>query len=160
MNRLACFAGLGLWACSAVSATEPTGNELSYDHFVHSDKPIKCLYGYAAEKAGDHQAAIAIFEDCIARWNSVYAMIWLAQIYDTGVAVPRDAEKATALFKRGAETQDEAGYSSLARYHYGVALAEGRGVEADTASAQRWLLKAADEGVLEAAEYLQRHFSR
>lgn len=138
----------------AVQGTEETGNELSYEHFVDSDKPIKCLYGYAAEKVGDHDAAIAIFEDCIARWESVYSMIWLAQIYDSGIGVPQDLEKAAALLKRGAHTQDEAGYTSLAKYHYGMILIEGRGVAADKQAGINWLQLAADEGVDEAREYL------
>ncbi len=69
-----------LFTFGATAGTEDSGNELSYEHFVHSDKPIKCLYGYAAEHAGDHDAAIAIFKDCIAQWGSVYAMILLAEI--------------------------------------------------------------------------------
>lgn len=110
----------------AVSGTEQIGNDLSYDYYVTSNKPIKCLYGYFADKTGDHETTIRIFEDCIKRWNSVYSMISLAQIYEIGVAVERDLEYATALMKRGAKTNDEAGYSSLARYHYGVALFEGK----------------------------------
>lgn len=139
----------------ATAGSEDTGNELSYEHFVHSDKPIKCLYGYAAEKVGDHNAAIAIFEDCITRWESVYSMIWLAQIYDTGIGVPQDLKKAAALIKRGAHTNDEAGYSSLAKYHYGIILLEGRGVPVDKQAGIEWLHRAADEGVDEAKDYLQ-----
>ena len=147
--------GCTLFTCGATAGTEDSGNELSYEHFVHSDKPIKCLYGYAAEKVGDHDAAIAIFEDCIARWESVYAMIWLAQIYDTGIGVPQNLEKAAALLKRGAHTQDEAGYSSLAKYHYGMILLEGRGVPVNKQAGIEWLQRAADEGVDEAKDYLQ-----
>jgi len=44
--------------------------DLSYEAYINSNKRIKCLYGYAAEKTGDHQTAIAIFEDCIARAGS------------------------------------------------------------------------------------------
>ena len=136
--------------------TSVNTSELSYESFVTSTKPIKCLYGYAAEKVGDHDAAIAIFEDCIERFNSVYSMIWLAQIYDTGVGVPRDEKKATALLKRGAMTNDEAGYSSLAQYHYGVALIEGKGTPADRAAGEAWLTKASEAGVQEATDYLNR----
>ena len=135
---------------------DDSGNtsELSYESFVGSTKPIKCLYGYAAEKVGDHDAAIAIFEDCIERFNSVYSMIWLAQIYDTGVGVPRDEKKATALLKRGAMTNDEAGYSALAQYHYGVALIEGKGTPVDHSAGVTWLSKASEAGVQEATDYL------
>ena len=142
--------------CVSASATDATGNDLSYDHFVASDKPMKCFYGYIAEKTGNHAAAIRIFEDCIEKWDSVYSMIWLAQIYETGVAVERDLERATALVKRGAETDDEAGYSSLAKYHYGVALVEGKGTEVNVAEGIRWLKESSREGVEEARRYLDR----
>ncbi len=135
-------------------AREVTGNELSYDSMISSHNQIKCLYGYAAEKTGDHAAALAIFNDCVERFDSVYAMIWLAQMYETGVAVEKNLPKATALMKRGANTDDEAGYSSLAKYHYGVALIEGRGVVADRQQGIAWLKKASKEGVTDADEYL------
>lgn len=138
----------------AVRAEDRTTSDLSYESFIASDKRIKCLYGYAADKTGDHAAAIAIFEDCIRRWNDVYSMIWLAQIYDTGVGAPRDPARATALLRQGAETDDPAGYSAIARYHYGVALYEGRGVPVDRAGGVHWLQRAADAGVGDAAAYL------
>lgn len=160
----------GALACLAFSTAlahaQPTDNdavdagsaesELSYKAYVHSSKRIKCLYGYIADKTGDHATAIAIFEDCIARWNDVYSMIWLAQIYESGVGIQQDFEKSTALLKRGACVDNESGYSSLARYHYGVALAEGRGTPKNRTEAEIWLKKAAGEGVKDAADYLER----
>ena len=131
-------------------------SDLSYKAYVHSDKRIKCLYGYAADKTGDHAAAVAIFEDCIRRWNDVYSMIWLAQLYETGIGVPKDLVQATALRRRGAHTNDDAAYARLARYHYGVALTEGRGTPQDIPQAKAWLRQAAQEGVREAADYLSR----
>lgn len=131
-------------------------SDLSYKAYMHSNKRIKCLYGYAADKTGDHAAAVAIFEDCIRRWNDVYSMIWLAQLYETGVGVPKDEAKATALMRRGAHSNDDAAYARLARYHYGVALAEGRGTPEDVPQAKTWLRQAAQEGVQEAADYLGR----
>ncbi|WP_217895660.1 tetratricopeptide repeat protein [Oceanospirillum sanctuarii] len=130
--------------------------DLSYEAYIDSDKRIKCLYGYAADKTGDHAAAIKIFEDCINRWEDVYSMIWLAQIYEAGVAVPQDLAYSTALMKRGAHANDAAGYSSIARYHYGVALYEGIGTDQDKQEGLYWLKQAADEGVAEAAGYLQQ----
>ena len=131
-------------------------SDLSYKAYVHSNKRIKCLYGYAADKTGDHAAAVAIFEDCIRRWNDVYSMIWLAQLYETGVGVPKDEAQATALMRRGAHSNADAAYARLARYHYGVALAEGRGTPQDVPQAKTWLRRAAQEGVQEAADYLGR----
>jgi len=131
-------------------------SDLSYTAYIKSNKRMKCLYGYAADKTGDHQAAIAIFEDCIARWNDVYSMLWLAQIYEAGVGVKQDLAKSTALMKRGAEENDAAGYSSLARFHYGVALFEGIGTNVDQKQAKTYLQQAAMEGIDEACDYLKK----
>lgn len=143
-------------ALLAVLATPAPASDLSYEAYIDSDKRIKCLYGYAADKTGNHDAAIRIFEDCIERWNDVYSMIWLAQIYETGVGVPRDLAYATALMKRGAEQEDDAGYSILARYHYGRALYEGAGTETNTTEGLQWLNRAAREGSVDAQQYLQQ----
>ncbi|GAA0785097.1 Sel1-like repeat-containing protein kinase family protein [Marinobacterium sediminicola] len=133
-----------------------TTSDLSYESYIESDKRIKCLYGYAADKTGNHAAAIRIFEDCIERWNDVYSMIWLAQIYESGIGVPRDLAYATALMKKGAELDDEAGYSILARYHYGRALYEGIGTAKSESEGLKWLKRAADEGSIDASEYLKQ----
>ncbi|HEY1101989.1 MAG TPA: hypothetical protein VGE70_01085 [Burkholderiaceae bacterium] len=135
-----------------------SGNEFSYGAHIRSTSRFKCLYGYVADKTGDHAAAIAIFEDCIARWNDVYSMLWLAQILESGVGAPRDLVRATDLMRRGAESDDATGYGALARYHYGVALREGRGVAHDMVAARHWLERAAREGVPEATQYLAMHF--
>ena len=154
MHQLILSAFIAALAIS-VHAGENTVNELSYQAYVDSTKRIKCFYGYAADKSGDHVTAIQIFEDCIRRWNDVYSMISLALIYEMGVGVERDIEKATLLLKRGAESDDEAGYSSLARYHYGIALYEGRGILKNEKKAVYWLQRADQEGVAEAGEYLR-----
>ena len=83
-------------------------------------------------------------------------MIWLAQMYESGSGVPADRAKAAAFMKQGAEQPDDAAYVSLARYHWGVALAEGRGVDADPDAARAWLERAAAGGQQEAADYLMR----
>lgn len=143
------------WRPAAAVSRDQSGNDLSYGAQIHSHSRFKCLYGYVADKTGDHAAAIRIFEDCIARWNDIYSMIWLAQIYETGVGVPQDLAKATALVRRGAESDEHSGYAALARYHYGVALHRGQGTARDDAAALQWLRRAALEGVPEAAEYLR-----
>lgn len=144
----------GMLISSTVGA-EKTGNDLSYDSYIQSDHPLKCFYGYIAEKTGDHHSAIRIFEECIEHKNDVYSMIWLAQIYETGVGVPQDLEAATALMRRGAHLDDEAGYASLARYHYGVSLFEGKGTKVNKEEAIYWLNRAADEGIKDASDYLE-----
>ena len=136
-------------------AREYTGNDLSYESFIDSNKRIKCLYGYAAEKTGDHEAARLIFEDCIRRWQDVYSMIWLADLYENGFGVPRDVSRATALMQQGAESDGTGGYAALARYHYGMALLEGHGTARNPEEGLRWLRRAAEEGVPDAAHHLK-----
>ncbi len=152
MQRMLLPLTLALAAPVALAET----SDLSYEAYVDSDKRIKCLYGYAAEKTGDHAAALKIFNDCIARWNDVYSMIWLAQMYESGAGTPVDLSKAAKLMQLGAQQPDDAGYVSLARYHWGVALTEGRGVPSNLAEGRYWLERAAADGQVEAIEYLER----
>lgn len=155
-RSLPVLALLALWLGVPHARAERTTSDLSYESFVESGRRFKCLYGYAASKTGDHAAAVRIFEDCIDRWNDVYSMIWLAELYESGLGVPQDPRRATDLMRRGAETDDEAGYSTLARYHYGVALYEGHGVDRDAEAGVRWLRRAAAEQLKEADDYLRR----
>ena len=140
-----------------VSVLARETSDLSYESYVDSDKRFKCLYGYAAEKTGNHEAAMKIFNDCIARWNDVYSMIWLAQMYEAGSPyMAADLHKAAELMQRGASQPDDAPYVSLARYHWGVALTEGKGVTADPVAGRRWLEQSAAAGQSVASEYLQK----
>ena len=153
MNR---YSIAGLSGLAMLSSIAAQADEMGYEAYVDSPKRIKCLYGYVTAKTGNFDAARAIFEDCVARWNDVYSLISLAQMYESGNGVEKDLSKAAALLKQGAEQPDDASYVSLARYHWGVALAEGRGVEADPEAARAWLRRAAADGQPEADEYLQR----
>lgn len=148
----AALSGLMLLPCLQVSATE----EMGYEAYIDSPKRIKCMYGYVTAKTGNFSTARQIFEDCVARWNDVYSMIWLAQMYENGNGVEPDLAKAAELLKKGAEQPDDASYVGLARYHWGVALAEGRGVDADPEAARLWLRRAAADGQPEADEYLTK----
>ena len=149
----------GATSALASVSLDGSGNELSYGAYIDSRRRIKCLYGYAAEKTGDHAAAIRIFEDCIARWEDVYSMIWLAMMYENGAGMPRDLGKAAELMRRGALSPESAGYATLMRYHYGVALHQGRGLPRDEQAARHWLDRAAAEGDTDAANYLKLNFS-
>lgn len=144
-----------LLVAGAATAGDDSGNELSYGAYVDSPKRIKCLYGYVAEKTGDHAAALAIFEDCIRRWDDVYSMIWLARMIDTGVALPRDPARATALLARGAAVGAASPYGALAQYHYGIALCRGDGVARDVAAGRAWLASAMALGESDAQEALE-----
>lgn len=140
-----------------LAQAESQYNELSYNAQIDSTKRIKCLYGYAASKTGNHDAAVAIFEDCIERWNDVYSMIWLAHLYEDGSGVERDLEKSFQLIKRGAHTDDAAEYSSLAIYHYGVALYTGHGTDVDQEEGIKQLRKAVMRGITDACSFLEKY---
>lgn len=142
---------LALLLAGSVSASD-----LGYEAYIDSPRRMKCMYGYVTAKTGNFDAAHRIFQDCVARWNDVYSLIWLAQMYESGSGVPKDLAKSAEMLKRGAEQSDEISYVNLARYHWGVALAEGRGVEADPVAARHWLEKASAGGQPEADEYLRR----
>ena len=148
-----CFAAALATAALLPSMASAT-DELGYESYIDSPKRIKCLYGYVTAKTGNFDAARQIFEDCVKRWNDVYSMISLAQMYESGNGVPKDLTQAAALLERAAGQPDQASYVSLARYHWGVALAEGRGVEADPVLARSWLEKASAGGQTEADDYL------
>ena len=163
------FAAAGFSACALAEAhalskpgseaekdSESDTSDLSYESYVQSNNRFKCLYGYAAEKTGDHESAMAIFNDCIERWEDVYSMIWLAQMYEAGVSIPQDLQRSTALMKRGAHVHDPAGYATLARYHYSKALYFGIGTEQDREEAVRWLRLAALEGLPDASEFMKQ----
>ena len=151
-KKYAALLSLAMLCANQAGATE----EMSYEAYIDSPKRIKCMYGYVTAKTGNFSAAKAIFEDCVARWNDVYSLIWLAQMYENGSGVEADLAKAAALLKQGAEQADDISYVGLARYHWGVALAEGRGVQADPQQARNWLHRAAADGQSEATEYLQQ----
>lgn len=141
---------------AAAESRDDSGNDMSYGAFVNSDKRIKCLYGYAADKTGDHAAAVRIFEDCISRWNDPYSIIWLAHLLENGHGARKDLVRAAQLLRQGALHPDTSGYATLARYHYGMALLRGQGVPADPVQAHHWLQRAAREGLGEAREVLTR----
>lgn len=138
------------------SAGPAMADDLSYQGVsaMGKDHPIACLYAYAADKTGDHAAAVDILNGCIAR-GSVWSMIWLAMLHENGQGVPKSLEASADLMRRGAAMNDEAGYAPLARYHWGVALAEGRGVARNEEEGLRWLRIAAAETVREAKDYLR-----
>ncbi|WP_181297245.1 tetratricopeptide repeat protein [Pseudomonas sp. Q2-TVG4-2] len=142
--------------CSLLTAGSAAiqADELGYEAYIDSPKRIKCLYGYVTAKTGNFDAARQIFEDCVRRWDDIYSMISLAQMYESGSGVDKDLERAAALLKRGAQQPDDASYVSLARYHWGVALAEGRGVAIDRQAAREWLMSASKGGQTEADDYL------
>lgn len=113
---------------------------------------LRCGYGYAAEKCGDHGTALKIYDHCIAAGHAG-AMIWKAMMYESGNGVARDPGGAAALFRRAAES-GSSGYSTLGKLHYASALWLGIGVPRDEAESLRWFRAAAAEGDRDAQMFL------
>ncbi|WP_039849782.1 sel1 repeat family protein [Grimontia indica] len=155
MSKWRLLLGVGVLCFPLYLSAETS--EFAYTEQLESDNRMKCIYGYFAEKTGDHEFAVAILEDCIARWNDVYSMLLLAQIHESGVYSAPNPSRSTALMKQGAQLDDEAGYSRLARYHYGKALYEGFGIAVDKSQGKEYLQMAAREGVEAACEYLEQN---
>ncbi|WP_325890905.1 sel1 repeat family protein [Grimontia sp. NTOU-MAR1] len=155
MSEWRVFLGIGVFSLPLTLSAQTS--EFAYTEQLDSENRMKCLYGYFAEKTGDHDFAVAILEDCIARWNDVYSMLLLAQIHENGVYSAPNPVRSTALMKQGAQLNDEAGYSRLARYHYGKALYEGFGIAVDKSKGKKYLRMAAHEGVEAACEYLEQN---
>lgn len=109
-----------------------------------------CHAAYILDKTGSHTQDTIMFMETCAEHGSVSSMIYLAALYENGNRMPIDLEKAADWMKRGADANDEAGYSNLAAYHYGVVLLHGRGVTQNTTLAREYLQRAADAGVTEA----------
>ena len=129
-------------------------SDLSLAHYA--DQPagvVTCSMGYLAAKCGDFALANRIFDKCIAQ-GYVGAMLWKGLMYEDGSGVPRDPARATAMFKRAAESGNEH-YATLGKLHYASALHEGHGVPRDTAAARRWFEQAAAEGSEEAQTFLR-----
>jgi soluble lytic murein transglycosylase-like protein len=76
-------------------------------------------------------------------------LVALAQRYENGESVPRDYQRAVALYCQAAQRGDSQAFFSL-----GWMFLNGRGVARDEAAAVMWLRKAAEHGVPQAANLL------
>lgn len=149
----------GPYCGGAVRETVPsdlanTVGELTIEyHATRLDgHPLRCGYGYAAEKCGDHATAIRIYDRCIAEGHAG-AMLWKALMYENGSGLAQDPSQAARLFRLAAEA-GTSGYSTLGKLHYASALWLGSGVARDETEALRWFRAAAAEGDRDAAEFL------
>lgn len=118
---------------------------------------IICFDAYMLDKSGAHLEALEFLKTC-AEHGNVASMIYIASLYENG-SIPVDYKKSAYWLKRGADTEDEGGYSALASYHYGVALSKGCGVEKDMKKAQFYFEKAARNGNSDAADFLREYTS-
>lgn len=128
--------------------------ELSIEHHAAGSgrHGLRCGYGYAAEKCGDHATALEIYDRCIADGHAG-AMVWKAQMLESGLGIAQDASAAARLLRRAGES-GTGGYATLGKLHYASALWQGRGVARDEAEARRWFRAAAAEGDRDAAAFL------
>lgn len=116
---------------------------------------LRCGYGYAAAKCGDHATAVRIFESCVERGHAG-AMIWLGALYENGNGVERSLERAAELYRRAA-LSGHRGYATLGKLHWGTALYAGAGVPRDREEGLKWMRRAADDGDRDAIEFLAAH---
>lgn len=149
----------GLYCGGAVAQTLPRDLDnvvgeltIEYQATQLEDHRLRCGYGYAAEKCGDHVTALKIYERCIAQGHAG-AMIRMAMMYESGSGVATDFVRAAALFRRAAKA-GIGGYGTLGKLHYASALWLGQGVARDEAEALRWFRAAAAEGDRDARMFL------
>jgi len=76
-------------------------------------------------------------------------LVGLAQRYENGESVPRDYQRALALYCQAAQRGD-----TRAFFNIGWMFLNGRGVARDEAAAVMWLRKAAEHGVPQAVNLL------
>ncbi len=77
----------------------------------------------------------------------------LAALYDEGLGVPRDFQKAASLFRKAAEKGVSGAYLGLG-HHYEM----GRGVPQDWGEAAKWYKKAADIGNADGYAAIADHY--
>lgn len=115
---------------------------------------IICHAAYLLDKTDADDDVLMFMTEC-ANHGSVAAMIYIASLYENGLNNdPPDYEKSAKWLHRAANTKDEAGYCYLGAYHYGVALAEGKGINRNLQEAKLYLERAAEIGIPEAVAYL------
>lgn len=151
LSALSAARGQGLYCGGAVQQTVPSDlanvvGELTIEYQATQLErhALRCGYGYAAEKCGDHVTALKIYDRCIAEGHAG-AMIWKAMMYESGSGVTRDPARAAELFRR-AGLAGTSGYSTVGKLHYASALWTGSGVQRDEAEAMRWFAAASAEG--------------
>lgn len=122
--------------------------------FFRSGHMLKCAVGQAAQMQGDHETALWIFSTCASE-NNLYGIMSLALYHELGLGVERSDERAAALYRQAALHPDSAGYGKNGKYHYALALLQGRGVPQDAEAGLYWMREAASFGQTDAQEFLK-----
>lgn len=148
MNLRSAASVVGLIATIFLAATVHADEEIDLDEIVH--KPTIGNYrGYAEFKMGHYASAKRIWEALDAR-NFGEAAFNLGILYEDGLGVPRDMQRALAYYRRGAENG-----SGKAVFRVGMLLWLGTPeIPRDRAEGRRYLAIAAAAGDQDAARYL------
>lgn len=104
-------------------------------------RPSTALYKAYAEFKMAHYAEARQIWQALADKNVAESWFNLGVLAEDGLGEPRDPQKALALYERGAR-----GGSVKAQYRLALIHLEGRLVEPDRSTAERWLQAAASAG--------------
>ncbi len=110
--------------------------------------------GVAAYQSGDYAAALTELAP-LAEKGDGEAQYYLGSMYEGGLGVPPDAEKALALFRKAADQG-----IVQAAYHLGLLYEIGETVERDYARAAEWYRRAAERGYAPAQNSLGSLYMR
>ncbi|NOZ54914.1 MAG: sel1 repeat family protein [Gammaproteobacteria bacterium] len=107
------------------------------------------LQGVTAYKNKDFLTAGRLFKQ-LAQQGQVDAQRYLGQMYDKGLGVPKNYDKAVTWYKQAAAQNDPA-----AQYHLGLKYDIGQGVPEDDMQAYIWFATAFNNGFEAAAAPLR-----
>jgi TPR repeat protein len=138
---------------------DPEAAHLWYERSAAAHCPEGCL-GYAlslAPRADDEDGRrrVAANLRLAAEAGLPTAIYLLAALTEAGIGVARDPSVAVQLYRHAAERGHRA-----AQLRWGLALLDGREVEADPAAGETWLRRAALGGEAEAAALLGDLYAR
>ncbi len=100
----------------------------------------KATHARNAYRSGDYVTARIVWREA-ADQGDAQAQMHLGYLYEQGLGVERDLERALALYRRAAQ----AGLAD-AQYQLGLMYELGIGVPADPDEAQAWYLRAVEQG--------------
>ena len=107
------------------------------------------FFGYAAYKSGAYQRAIDLWQP-LAEAGDPRSQEFMGILYEEGLGVPKDIEKALAWYERAANSGDMA-----AQYNLGRIYLEGKLVDRDIDRGRDFLRRAADQGDKDAEALLR-----
>jgi TPR repeat protein len=110
--------------------------------------------GIAALHASDYATARRVFQ-ALADKNDPAGEIWLADLYQEGLGVPRDRQQAVTLLTKAADAG-----SAEAAGRLGKLYLDGDGVLQDVGAAQSWLSRGAQAGDVAAQRELGLLYQR